>query len=232
MPDAIMLVLLPGMDGTGELFTDFVAALSPTTHASVVSYPPDQPLAYAALTSLVCARLPTRGPYVLLGESFSGPIAVALAATHPPGLCGVVLCCSFVRSPRPALTSLARLLPQRAMPSSVLSRVLLGRFASPRTTEELARALARVSPATILARLRAIADVDATEELSRVRVPVLYLRATEDRVVPRAASRLVARLLPSIRMVDVEGPHLLLQTVPHATARAVDVFVRGLAVIP
>jgi hypothetical protein len=35
----VALVLLPGMDGTGELFAPFVAALGKTTPVVVVSYP-------------------------------------------------------------------------------------------------------------------------------------------------------------------------------------------------
>src|SRR5262245_59360933 len=100
------LVLLPGMDGTSKLREEFVAALRPTIEATVVSYPNDQVLGYPKLEALVRSALPADRPYILLGESFSGPIAIAIAASCPAGLVGLILCGSFARNPRPILGSL------------------------------------------------------------------------------------------------------------------------------
>jgi pimeloyl-ACP methyl ester carboxylesterase len=93
------LVLLPGMDGTGDLFAPLVAALGPHMRTIIVRYP-DEPLDYASHEEIARAALPLGHPFILLGESFSGPIAVSIAASAPTGLRGYVLCCSFVRSPR------------------------------------------------------------------------------------------------------------------------------------
>lgn len=43
------LVLLPGMDGTGSLFSDFVAALGELVKPVVVDYPLEQVLDYLQL---------------------------------------------------------------------------------------------------------------------------------------------------------------------------------------
>jgi hypothetical protein len=78
------LVLLPGLDGTGKLFAEFVKLLDPGVCAMVVAYPPDQPLGYEELDALVRGILdkPRRDQrYVLLGESFSGPLAIRSAST-------------------------------------------------------------------------------------------------------------------------------------------------------
>ena len=90
------------MDGTGELFADFIAALHDAVVPLVVSYPKGQVLDYEALTEFARASIPFDRPFVLLGESFSGPVAIALAAFRPPGLRGLILCCSFARNPVPA----------------------------------------------------------------------------------------------------------------------------------
>ncbi len=42
----ITLVLLPGMDGTGCLFADFVSALGSEFETILVRYPSDEPLGY------------------------------------------------------------------------------------------------------------------------------------------------------------------------------------------
>ena len=76
------------MDGSGSLFVEFIASLGLGVEAIVVSYPTDRPLGYPELETLVRAALPTQRPFVLVGESFSGPIAISLAASSPVGLGG------------------------------------------------------------------------------------------------------------------------------------------------
>jgi pimeloyl-ACP methyl ester carboxylesterase len=78
------LVLLPGMDGTGDLFAPLVAALGPHMRTVIVRYP-DEPLDYASDEEIARAALPIGHPFILLGESFSGPIAVSIAASAPRG---------------------------------------------------------------------------------------------------------------------------------------------------
>ena len=65
------LVLLPGMDGTGELFAPFIAALGSQFPVTIVRYPETQALDYAGLEAVARALLPVGSPFVLLGESFS-----------------------------------------------------------------------------------------------------------------------------------------------------------------
>ena len=222
-----MVVLLPGMDGTGLLVTEFVATLESAVEVIVVTYPNDVALDYTELEQLVRARLPAGRSFFLMGESFSGPIAISIAASPPPELAGLVLCCSFVRSPRPGLSwfrLLIRILPVSS-PGAIANWLLLGRFSSARLRSALAGALAQVSAAALRARLAAVANVDVSPELSTVRVPVLYLRASEDRLVPRSAGDAIKRVLPAAGIAELEGPHFLLQTAPVAAARRVAEFV-------
>jgi pimeloyl-[acyl-carrier protein] methyl ester esterase len=95
----VTIVLLPGMDGTGKLFAGFVAALGDAARPVVVAYPTDSQLDYRQLIDVARTFLPLGEPFVLLGESFSGPIAIALAAERPAGLFALVLCCSFAPNP-------------------------------------------------------------------------------------------------------------------------------------
>jgi pimeloyl-ACP methyl ester carboxylesterase len=125
------LVLLPGMDGSGHLFAPLIAALGDALRVVTVRYPTQQALDYDSLTALALRDLPDQD-FILLGQSFSGPIAVTLAAARPRGLRGLALCSSFVRNPRPALAplgALARHLPMKAAPAWLLHHYLLGRHA-------------------------------------------------------------------------------------------------------
>jgi pimeloyl-[acyl-carrier protein] methyl ester esterase len=83
---APVLLLLPGIDGTGKFLGVFAQALRPSVEPMIVSYPSDRALGYDELEALVLAALPSDRGYILLGESFSGPLAVRIAARSPPGL--------------------------------------------------------------------------------------------------------------------------------------------------
>lgn len=216
------LVLLPGMDGTGQLFDPFVAALNGRVQTSVVRYPADLS-SYQALTDLARAALPVGEPYILLGESFSGPIALSLAAERPPGLKGLVLCATFARCPSAWLMRMAPLLGLMPPLPLALMRPLLcnGKQTTPGTFTALTAAVDRISPAVMLARLRQIAAVDVSAALRQISVPMLYLRAAQDRLVSAQSFEHMLRLNPDIQLSEFEAPHLLLQTVPEAASVAV-----------
>jgi pimeloyl-ACP methyl ester carboxylesterase len=228
----VTLVILPGLDGTGLELADFVAALGPELETIVVTYPNDTPTEYAGHEVIARGKLPVDRPFVLLGESYSGPIAILIAASAPRGLIGLILCCSFARNPRPALSWLrpfVRLVPTR-IPAAVTGWFLLGRSSTPRLRAALADALAQIAPETLRARLASVMEVDVTAQLAKVRVPVFYLRATRDRTVPPRVSLEVLRSIPDARVVDIDGPHLLLQTAPAIAARQLKSFVKDMAV--
>lgn len=224
------LVLLPGLDGTGLPFADFAAALGPDIECLVLAYPPDRELDYAALETLVRARLPQDRPFFLLGESFSGPLAIAIAAAPPAGLCGLILSTSFASNPRPRLGFLRPLmarLPLAAVPQALISHFVLGRFATPQRRTLLKDTLARVRPSVLGARARAVLTVDNRPLLEQIRVPVLYLRADEDRVVPASVSRQLVAAETSTRLVAFPAPHFLLQVLPEQAAGAVRDFMKN-----
>ena len=160
------LVLLPGMDGTGRLFEQLVSAMESAYEVRVVSYPGDRALGYTELESLAIEMLPANSPYIVLGESFSGPIAVSLASAHPRGLRGIILSSSFVKNPRLPFTGLKHLpagMIRWLLPIGLLNTVLFGRLASSSSRKRLKGVLAGVSANALAARLRAVLSVDVSE---------------------------------------------------------------------
>ena len=226
------LVVLPGLDGTATLHAEFVASVSPAFDSvTVVPYPPDEALGYVALEALVRAQLPAATPFVLLGESFSGPVALSIAADPPPNLVGLVLSTTFARSPTPLLSPFAALTiiaPVRAVPISLLSWLLFGRWATPQLEASLQRALLAVSPAVLRFRAAAAIRANVSAGLGSIAVPVLYLRSSNDRLLSPAAGRHILSAIPQCTTADITGPHLLLQTAPKDCARAVGAFARPL----
>ena len=216
-----LLVLLPGLDGTGLMFEAFLAA-GPGLDTRVVRYP-EALVSYVACIHVARAQLPKDRPFLLLGESFSGPVAIALAAERPAGLRGLVLCGTFARNPRPGLAwtgPLLRLLPPMRLPAGMVRFLLLGPWATPPLMDLLRRLLPAVPKATLRDRLLAVIAVDETARLGHIAVPTLALAAAHDRVVPPAALRHLRAHLKGLDIVTLQAPHWILQARPEAAAQA------------
>jgi pimeloyl-ACP methyl ester carboxylesterase len=225
-----VLVLLPGLDGTGKLFEAFVQSLDPGQQTQIVRYPVDLAQGYAELETLVRAALPTDRPYVLLGESFSGPIAIRIAADPPPGLVAVVLCVTFARNPYPMLAwaaPFAAAVPMKSLPAWLRAPLMWGSLSPDAAPAAAERATAGVDASVLQHRIAAVLSVDETAALTRIRIPVLVLQARVDHVVPGAATRHLLQHLPSALHVEIDGPHLLLQTKARECAEAIARFIAG-----
>lgn len=225
------LVLLPGMDGTGELFQPLLQALNPSLAVKVVRYPTHELLGYAELEAIVRAALPA-GPYILLGESFSGPIAILIAASDSERLVGVILCCSFAASPRQlaAVAAPALSLPLPLPPVFAVAAALAGKSSNGLIRGMLRRALSQVAPRVLRHRLATALKVNFTEKLAQIKVPFLYMQATQDWLVPPSAAQAIRSVLPKAQVIQVVGPHLLLQVNPVDSMRAIESFVASINV--
>ncbi len=197
----------------------------------VVRYSPHNTHSYADCEALARRALPTRGRFVILGESFSGPVAIALAASRPKGLVGLLLCVSFASNPHPMFkpfTPWTSLLPVKAAPMAAVELALLGRSATPTLRAALHSALETVPTSTLQARMRAVLAVDVRNRLREVAVPMVYVRASTDLVVPARAGDQILRLRPDAQLVSLDGPHCLLQVAPEPAANAVQAFLHSL----
>src|SRR4051794_30021183 len=152
------LVLLPGLDGTGLLFEPLLRVLPSHFAPLVISYPANEPLSYAQLLPLVRASLPVDEDYILLAESFSGPIAVELAASDPPRLKALILCATFLSNPACLSDKFSTLVRPIAFtlefPEFVVRRYLLGRDAPAYLVEDFRRVSRSVSPEVLAFRMR------------------------------------------------------------------------------
>lgn len=229
----LRLVLLPGLDGSGILFAPLLRHLPPDVEPVVVRYPPDRPLGHEELLPIVLDASAGGSPFVLLGESFSGPLALMAAARRPPGLAAVILCASFVRNPvwrRPRwLRHLVRPFLFRLHRTLAPARLLLAGQSSPELRRLISEALAPLRPEVLACRVRSALGVDVTSELLACPVPILYLRATRDMIVPAHNVAEIRSLCPSIRIVSIPAPHALLQTHPAAAASAIATFLNEVA---
>jgi pimeloyl-[acyl-carrier protein] methyl ester esterase len=228
------LVLLPGLDGTGALFTPFAAILPPEYTAATVSYPNDVPLSYKQLFPLIRAKLPDDKPVTLIAESYSGPLAVEFAATHPESVQSVILVCTFVLNPVPgwlkwAQSALNESLLKTGPPESFLRSFLLEPNSPQMLVDALKRAIGSVTPEVLLHRLRQILDVDARMALKNCRQPMLYLLAQQDKLLGKRGWETIAVFNPRLTTAVLDGPHLLLQCRPRESFAAIEKFLADIA---
>jgi pimeloyl-[acyl-carrier protein] methyl ester esterase len=224
------LILLPGLDGTGILLGDFTKRLPASWNPLVCPLPVDG-TNYTDLIARLDSTLGVRPDDVLLAESFSGPIATALAARHQ--VAGLILCNSFVTAPLPRL-----LLPLARAP---LFRFPLPQFAirhyltGPDGTDDLVRQVGKCAadvPASVVAgRVRAVLRVDVRHDLAQFRGWISYLRGTADRLISDRSLDTISRVATSkVEVLRVAAPHLLLQVAPEAAYQALLPMLSRLAV--
>lgn len=218
------IVMLPGLDGTGKFFFEIEKLLASQHSIRIMQYPVHM-FRYEDLRSWVEDRLP-EGDFIIVAESFSGPLAVMLAARKPAGLKGVVFVATFTRTPvrLPAwLTVAIRVLPVGSRSFTWLVQPLvMGRWASREFTQRFGAEMKRIPAATISGRLREILKVDVRATLRLLSVPFIYLRASNDRLVPPRMS--VDFMIAPDTVQTIEGPHFLLQANAPQAARHIAEF--------
>lgn len=224
------LVLLPGLDGTDIFFQPLLAALPPSVQPLVVSYPAASGQGYDELLALVRRAIADVPQCHVLGWSFSGPLALKLAAAEPHKVCGVILAASFVRAPNRLASALRFALVGPAIWGWRAARrlPLLLRPRSDAWRQAKMRTWNQVSARTLAARLRAIMAVDARAELRGLVQPVLYLASSQDAIVPHRNRDEIARLSPGVQVVTIPGHHQALYSQPRAAADAITAFIAEL----
>jgi pimeloyl-ACP methyl ester carboxylesterase len=227
------LVLLPGMHGTGELFSEFMRMIPEPKHIEALCYLNDASLTYCQLLRVVEAFVPATENFVLLAESFSTPLAIQFAATNPPNLTGLVLCAGFATSPirgwrRSFASWMVPLAFRLPLPKTAVSRFLVGRDAPESLQAAVRAAIRSVKPTVLTSRLREVLAVDARLALSKISAPILSIQPRQDRLVRPSSLEEMQKIKPQIEVARIEGPHLILQREPKQSADIVATFMAGL----
>ena len=224
----LIVCLLPGLDGTGRLYSRLATDLSGDFDVRIFDYPVDEFDGYEGLAEILALRLPLDRPFLIVAESFAGPLAVLLAAARPPGLQGLVIAASFLRNPvarASFLSKILRLLPASVPPPlPVLEAVLMSGWKDVEVRRELEASLRLVKPGVLKARLMATLQVDVREEFQRITAPVLYLRAGRDRLLQSGVEKDFA--MPGVWRIDIEAPHFVFQAVASQAAESIRNFLR------
>jgi pimeloyl-ACP methyl ester carboxylesterase len=225
----VRFLLLPGLEGTGLLFKWFVESAPEGCDCESVAYPTHTRLSYQECTDLVLEKSLPDGPFVIVAESFSGPVAILAAARKPEGLAAIVLCNTFAKAPA---WNGYRLLPwpllfRVGVPWLTVALHLTGFRHASRFIRDIRDANSRVAPEIRAHRLRSVLSVDVRPELAGLSLPILYLRGTHDRLISRRSLDRVVAANPGTEVARIPGPHLLLQVAPADCWQAIGEFLAG-----
>lgn len=178
------------------------------------------------LESVVAVAKP-QTPFVLLGISQGGAIALRYAVAHPQNVSHLVLYGAYARgralqSPEVeqryrAIIALTRL--GWGQDNPVYRQVFTSRFVPDASDEqirwfnELCNRTAR--PETAARIMESRLHIDVTDLLPRVSVPTLVLHARNDEAVALSQGRLIAASVPGAQFVELESRnHILLEGEP------------------
>jgi pimeloyl-ACP methyl ester carboxylesterase len=219
------VVILPGLDGTGLLTEEFAAGDWKGLAVQVIPIPKEGSQDYPALAKKIAADLPP-GPLILLGESFSSPLALRIAAQERQRVTALVLAGGFCSSPlSPALS----LIPVRPLfvirpPATILRKFLAGPDAPKSLIQRLSKAIRSVSSGTLTERVRVILALQEKDCPAPEGMPTLLLQARQDAMIPWETQSRLERHFVEPTVVWIDSPHLLLATRPEACREAVLAF--------
>ena len=220
------LVLLPGMDGTGELFSDLQNRLSTESNPVVIKYPSNEKLSFYELAELVHNCFPIDEKFVLIAESFSVPIALICAAKNPANLKALVLCAGFATSPiKGASRYIGRLLAPIVLKLSLSKMVIkiwfIGKNTDAGLLSKIKNVVSSMKKNVLIDRVKSVLNCDVMKEIGEIKIPILYIRAKDDRLVSKSCYEEIQLANSNVELLELDGPHLILQKEPIKSAKII-----------
>jgi len=223
------LILLPGLDGTGRLFSAFIRELNEDIQCSVIAYPHRKGMSYLELSEYVSSKLPKNEPYAVLAESFSGPVGYLLARQAQPNLRTMIFVASFLRNPNPRLMFLTKILPVSMLlrlspPNWLIRKWMLGSDVDDESVS-LFKSVLKLVPREVLSfRMEQIKQIKL--ELGEINLPVYYIQALRDMLVSDKCAVDFYKICPALRIEQIEGPHFILQSKASECAKLISAITR------
>jgi pimeloyl-[acyl-carrier protein] methyl ester esterase len=176
------------------------------------------------LETYVVQQIPREQPVTVIAESFSGPIALALAARSDVNVTAVLLVCSFAGRPLGWLGSLIARLPLQSIlrfliPRWMIRRCLVGRDASDELVLLMRAAISKVEPEVLASRLRmALTDRYCLGPV-QCRTRVIAVFSTRDCLVGHSALQSIRRACHTAELRQIDSPHFALQATPELVVK-------------
>ena len=216
-------MLLPGLDGTGELFAPLMPFLDKES-TTIISYPTEGKQDYGTLVEYVKSKLPS-DDFILVAESFSGPIGAILAKRNILNLKAIVFVATFISPPRRLLLKTMRRLPLKIFSKIPFATIiyrhfLFGSNVSESVVAQFQKVLAKLPSKTLKQRMLAIESFSLSN--GSLTIPTIYIRPDDDRLVPYSKCVEFKALFDSISVKTIKGPHFILQENPKECAEVIN----------
>lgn len=223
-----IIIFLPGMDGTGISFEPFRRVLPQNIEIKVIQYPTNELLSFEETVQCAKEQIPyNHEEVIVIAESFSGPVAIALVGSGQLKAKCLILCSTFARSPRPVLLKLLNCFPLELFlkipfPGVLFKYIIEGGEETAKIFLDMWQRIKVLVPAKVLVhRLNIINQVNVLECLPKIKIPCCYMQATSDRSVPASSLSDFVELIPDLKVVKIKGPHFILQAKPQASLFAI-----------
>ena len=218
------ILLLPGMDGTGLLFKPLLPLLR--NPYIVFTFPTGSEHNYDSIYEHVKQHIPNE-EFIVVAESFSGPLAARLIAENLDNLKGVVFVATFLSKPSPFLLKIAKNLPLKwALKLPFLSIFIRHFLLSNQFSIGLFnQALSQVSEEDLNARLRNMDNLSENVSVEKSNLPVLYLSADNDWLISKRHINDFSARYTNLVIHTLKGTHFLSQSNPQVCAQLINRFV-------
>ncbi len=210
-----LLIYIPGLDGTGELFFKQGPLLAESYRVVTFRSREGGGFSYDDLTDDVAAIIEDNeeSRATILGESFGGTVAFSFALRYPAMVERMVVVNSFPRFRRRLQIRLgawlASVLPLSTTWLARSGASFLGLLADGVRPEDRRRffaAIRTVKRESYARRLKLIAEFNVEDRLHEIQAPTLFIAGEKDLLIPSVReARAMARRMPRAVVRVIEG---------------------------
>lgn len=207
------LILLPGMDGTGDLFKSLLEVLPAHITYQVIPLS-DDCLNYSEQACQIAEQIGT-DEVIIFAESFSGKIAYELCKLKL-NIKHIIFAASFINRPS-SISKFANLLPanlikKKLVPNQVLSKVFFDSYNFPKKVLAVFESINKVSSKALNHRLKLISTL--TEPSDRFDIDASYIQPSNDSFVNVDCIRPFQSSFRDLEVINVSGGHFIAQSNP------------------
>lgn len=223
-----ILIMLPGLDGTGNLLQLPKENLKEYFDTRIISYPHNEELTYFELANHIEKLLPKEENFYLLAESFGGALALELAIRKPLQVKGLILSATFSKNPvlLPSLALHFSKVPYiKYLPLPLLDYIFSSYKSTSQVVKKLQSTLKGLNYDVINYRIKEVLNLKDNSRLSEIKVPILYLQGKYDNIILPLAYLHIKKVLPQTHKVEIDSGHMVLQCKPLECATLIKQFV-------
>jgi pimeloyl-ACP methyl ester carboxylesterase len=218
----LKIILLPGMDGTGHLFSALIAHLPHDIQIDVICLNEIEGVSFQAQAREISHKIGAEAIF-LVAESYSGRIAYELCGLLGHQIRTVVFVASFITAPG-WLSKLAAFIPQKLLNISYIPNVFFNYlcfsgFGNDKSIYSVRKSVGSVSRTLIKQRLINMAKLQIPHLAYNLNA--IYIRPTCDRLVSVNALNDVRKIFRNLQVQTVIGGHFIAQSNPEECAKII-----------